>query len=1058
MVSTKCLFGSLAIFVTVLLPVVAGAETTTVQPLAAEAVSVSGAAGEELVVRPTVVATTNITDAEIVMQSGHEVTVLFNLYNEVGVQPGVVYGIEIFNSEEGKRTLVDVAVYGEKVVTLGAGETLPVAVTYRAPSFLTGVHEVWVVAKTESGMLLSLSNAGLVVLQGSGDSVTLTDCVIEVAGETHALAAGVDIAADESVAVSCVASLSGSEPREITPQFTNYERSLYGPITETAVPVKQSVILEPGVATPVTFVVPTATQAQAYDAAMRIVDSKTGEIISSLVAIHYVVQGESATVQNVVFDKASYVSGEVANLLVTWSVAADAFAGSRGGGTEVGPLSMQVALADKTGAFCSAPTVVGLQSGSAVSQVSIPVTRHCVEPQVIVGLSTLTGLGLATEAYEYTATVVHEELQAPATPVDALVLAVSLIVLIIVLSIVAIRLVPLFRTRRIPAPLNTYEPTSARYTVPGVTLHGLLVSLVLGGSFFLTAGVPAAEALTLSIPSGYDTITFTVNTNKSTYLVDEPVRLFGAAFVTGCGNAIQAGGLEARDGQGVMQTIGSFNLDPYSGGGFAMFDRTIAGYSTPGSKLMNVRGYVINNGVTASALGNLPLSVVCPDGAVWDGASCVSTIPAPTATISGNGCEIAVGESTCVATINWQIDHATEPVVRNVTLNTIYSYDPIGASESRTITGGVNVVVAYNATDALATTPLIGTCEDGSQWNGSVCAPITAPSATITATSCEIPAGAATCPIKLTWDIQAATTPNVYNETENVQYRNQERGTEEVQTIARGTHRIQARDGGTILDTTTPTATCIDGTTWDGSTCVLTIIPEDPPADDEDDVDSEPTLANLMPVGVSLSPSTVFNLMTGVYDTVYVQYSIRNEGETDAGSFTNRLLLDRDANGTNDEIVNDQISGGLQAGTDTPLTSLYLASNVPFGTHRVIVKADVLDTVVEESEDDNETSFLITIPVPDPRLELVAEPKLLRSGQTTRLRWNTNALFPMDCVIRGPQAAHQFDPSVNGAVGSLVTGSLESKSTYLLRCTEPSTGTVFSVTTTVEVIGRIEEI
>jgi hypothetical protein len=1053
MVYTKCLFWSLVAFITVTMPWTAVAQVD-LEELPAEVVVVSGADGEESIARPIVVASTDIMNAEIVMQTGREITIFFELYNKLGFQSGVIYGVELHRKTEAGYTLADVKVYSESPQSLGTDEMLPVALTYEAPAFLAGTYELWVVAKTQTGLPLSYAVAGSVALEGNGDQVSLSECVALVEGETYPLAAGVDVAADESLTVTCEALYSGSEPREFTPQFVSHERSVYGPVAETEASLRQAVRLEPGLSRNVSFTVPLATEAQAYDAVMQLVDAKTGSPVSAVVLIHYVIQGDSATIQNVIFDKASYASGEVASLIIAWSAAADAFVGARGEGSAVGPLTMHVVLADQTGAFCSAPTVVTLEAGSMVSRAEVPVTQSCVEPQVIVGLGTQSGLGLSAATYQYAPIPVAEELQAPTTPLTSVFVALALVALISVLGYGAVRLIPYVRGQR-KAVVSVYEPTSRTHVTHGVTLSGLALLVVLSGGLFFGATVPAAEALTLYVPSGSDTITFSVNINKSTYETNEPVQVFGAAFVTGCGNAIQAGGLEARDGQGAMQSIGTFNMDPYSGSGFAMFDRTIAGYATPGSKLMPVRGYVVNAGITASALGEMPLTVTCPDGADWDGEQCVSGSPSPSATVVGAGCTIAVGESTCVATINWNIQHATNPLVRNVTTNTIYSYEPVGVNELRTITEGPNVVVAYDGSQSLATEPVVGQCADGSDWDGDSCELPSVPSATITATPCEIPVGSASCVTELNWNINAATDPNVYNATEGVYYSSSNEGNDVAKTITYGSHDILARNGASELASASANADCVDGSQWNDSICVASLPPDVP--EDDDPLDT-PTPANLIPNGISLSPSTVFNSVTGVYDALYVQYSVRNNGGTDTGNFTNRIWLDRDANGTFDESLDDAVSEGLDAGLNTPLSSQFLAANVPFGTHRVRIAVDHLDQVMESDETDNSAQFTITVLVPDPHLELVAEPRLVRSGERVRLRWDTNATFPMSCELRGPQVSHDFNPSVSGAVGTEFSGPLEAKAEFLLRCTEESTGTVFTAVASAEVVGRIEEI
>jgi hypothetical protein len=820
MLHIKRQFLLFAVFATVVAPGLAvAAHSPTSDPLATEVVRVSE---QETIERPIVVATTNIYNAQIVIQEGQEVTVLFELYNAEGVQSGVVYGIELYANDGSGRQLADSAVYNSKPVTLGSGETLPVAVTYVAPAFMSGAYEVWIMAKTQSGMPLALALAGEVTFVGKGGQIKVSDCIAEVDGTEYALTAGVDLARTESLSVTCLAENMFNEPTEVTPQFMNYERSVYGPVSETGVPITQSKLLPPNVKTKMTFLVPLASKPQAYDAVMKLVDRTTGAVVSSPVVIHYVIQGASATIHNVVFDKETYHTGDNAKAVVSWSLAADSFVNARGAGTAVGPLTLSVVMADAAGAFCSAPSVLSLQGASILSQLTIPVLRDCPSPQLVLSLADESGTAMTKQSFEYEPVVASEELKEPVTVASQFAMVASLVLLIVVLLVVAVKLLGFVRAR-VPAPTQLYEPinTTKKTEATISTLLGIVgFSLLFFGGF-----TPTTLAATLTVTSGFDTVTFAVNLNKATYLVNEQVQVSGAAFVTGCGNAITAGGLEATDGQGVVQSIGIFNMDPYSNpGGFAMFDKNIAGYSSPGVKLMPIRAYVTVSNVLNSAFGNLPLTVVCPDGSTGDGSQCVSNSPVPIGTIAGSGCTISAGDNTCVGTISWNAEHTTAPTVRNVTTNTIYSYNANGVNEQRTISHGVNVIAIYDQANLLDNQAIIGACEGGSSWNGSLCEAAAQPTATISATSCTIDEGDSSCATALTWHIQSATTPNVKDGTIGVVLSTDTSGTAVPFTITHGSHEMQVRDGVAVLDSAQATASCQTGTNWDGTKCVSSVI------------------------------------------------------------------------------------------------------------------------------------------------------------------------------------------------------------------------------------------
>ncbi|NCT02083.1 hypothetical protein GW766_02425 [Candidatus Parcubacteria bacterium] len=1108
----------LAIFVVAVLPSSAFAvETIKTESVQAEDIRLSTQGKEEVVQRPIVVATTDIRDPQIVAKNGADVTLLFTLFNAEGVQSGVVYGVELRQDNR----LVDVVTFNEQPLTLSAGESLPVSFTYHAPSFFSGTYAVWIVAKTTSGMPLSLYKVGDVLLQGSVQGVSLSDCSVQVAGEKYSLTAGVDVSDEEAMTIDCVALNQSGQAIDVGPQFTSHERSVYGPLVETEIVTGKQMTLPKEVATNISFEIPKAKKPQAYDAVFELV-TDAGVVVSPKVIAHYVLQGASATVQNVIFDKASYASGDIADLLITWSLAADAFSGARGGGTALTALSLSVAVADMAGTFCSSPTIVSLQNGSTVTAAKVPIIGTCVGPQLLVGISTENGALLTSQSYEYTPVMMQEELKSPTAISMVVFIVLGILVAMAGLVIVAIKLLQyVLKNREILHP-KQYEPTgSVRESVSLLNISAVMISFGLGASVLLGVGVTSVEAITINVASGMDTVTFMVNTDKTTYVVDESVQVFGAAFVTGCGNSIVSGGLEVEDGAGIIQTVGTFT--PYSS---TMFDQSVVGYHTPGNKNMFTRAYVEAGNILNSALGNLSMTVICGANAVFDGTNCVSTNPSPAAALSGANCTIAIGEGTCTTNFNWSITNATAPSVRNVTTNTVYSYNNTGTNESRTIQYGTNVVAAFNDMATLEAVPVYGTCEPESSWDGSICAATAAPSATITTSSCEIVAGGNSCGITMNWEIHAATSPNIYNYTTAVPYSTSASGTNVPQTISYGTHDIEARDGVTVLNQSEATAVCENNTAWDGMTCATIVINSAPtltltangdigattitvgddvtlawnttgvideclasgdwsgpkvidsselmtnvlsnrtftlictgPGGSAEETVSVQTIApaNLVPAGLSLNPSSVFNPVTGVYDSVYVQYSVHNDGGISVGAFTNRLSFDQGGDGVYENSV-ESITGGLSVGADSSLFPVYLASNVPFGTHKLRLIVDTFDVIDEGDESDNELVVTLSVPVPDPGLELSANPKTVRTGQSTVLSYDTNATFPMHCEILGPQVNYDFNPSVSGATGTVSAGPLTSKSEFMLRCTEPTSNTIFTKTTWVEIIPTIQEI
>lgn len=243
---------------------------------------------------------------------------------------------------------------------------------------------------------------------------------------------------------------------------------------------------------------------------------------------------------------------------------------------------------------------------------------------------------------------------------------------------------------------------------------------------------------------------------------------------------------------------------------------------------------------------------------------------------------------------------------------------------------------------------------------------------------------------------------------------------------------VQWTYGASDDDATKCQFKCDDGYAWNSGSCEL----------------AYPNLLPLMgaPAGNGGDP------ITGVYSSVSATFATKNNGNAPAGAFKNSFQFD----GAD---VHVQNVTSLDPGT-TGSVGITLGNDVPFGTYTYGVKVDYLNTVTPESDEtDNDLSTTVTLLPPTPPMVLLATPNLVRTGETSTLEWKTIATYPMGCKITGPGGfSKSFNPSVEGAEGTVETNAITAKFAYTLSCTEPITGTTFdSVTAIVGVTGEIEE-
>ena len=208
---------------------------------------------------------------------------------------------------------------------------------------------------------------------------------------------------------------------------------------------------------------------------------------------------------------------------------------------------------------------------------------------------------------------------------------------------------------------------------------------------------------------------------------------------------------------------------------------------------------------------------------------------------------------------------------------------------------------------------------------------------------------------------------------------------------------------------------------------------------------------------IRYTPSTGFNLTTGMYDSVEVTFQTTNFSESDTTTNANYSFEFDRANGLG---VDTSGSMGL-LNIDQSFSGQETVLNVPFGPTRIRVEVDTpLATngnVDESNETDNYYELSFSLPPPNPNIELNADRLLVRSGEKVTLTWNTKVTFPMSCSVFGPGITTvNFDPSINGATGSKPSEPIKAKSEFTLSCVVA--GTTFTDSVTIETQGVIEEI
>lgn len=149
-------------------------------------------------------------------------------------------------------------------------------------------------------------------------------------------------------------------------------------------------------------------------------------------------------------------------------------------------------------------------------------------------------------------------------------------------------------------------------------------------------------------------------------------------------------------------------------------------------------------------------------------------------------------------------------------------------------------------------------------------------------------------------------------------------------------------------------------------------------------------------------------------------------------------------------------------------------NGVMFGTYQVCsrVNLDFNDELIFPEAnpvvDLNHRCQSEVIPVPKPPMGIWADKEFVRKDEIANINWFAETAYPMTCEVYGAgdisatfEANEMYiTPPAHGgqAVGSQATSPLTSTSEFVLKCTEPTTGTSFIETTRVEMVPDFEEI
>lgn len=498
----------------------------------------------------TLIADVNIFNSRIDAQVGHQLKVSFDISNNMGVQAGIKYGIELIAHKDGKTFQADYFVYDEEL-TLNEDASVSREVEYNAPKFLDGTYELWLRSFNKNGVPFALVHVSDIDLEAETDYVALDtpECYLTVSREKtrYGISEGVDIKPSDTLFLHCQSENKYKYDLAILrANIMIFKRSVYGELVTERTQNIVNFSLATGDKKMMEVKIPLENlPAQSYDVAFSLMNKK-GIKISNKLIFHIVITGESATIQNVNIDKDYYKSGEKALVNLFWTSSADIFPYSRNSGTKLANVEIKVDIYDKDNEACSDQFTETVEENDNIKKFVIPITSDCQDPRVKTVI--LNDEKLEMDSHEFSLTSVIPEKSTQTAPIvneslkniwsldESLIPAIIFLLLILAVVLITAGWI-MFHIKK-----NRAEEDKVKHIKNKIFIF--LLSAVIGVGSFFGVRVESVAAATF-VSSGwtndgenYIVEIFAVNRDKASYNPGDDMQIFTTAMNGNCSSGL----------------------------------------------------------------------------------------------------------------------------------------------------------------------------------------------------------------------------------------------------------------------------------------------------------------------------------------------------------------------------------------------------------------------------------------------------------------------------------------------------------------------------------------
>lgn len=146
-------------------------------------VVLSGTFAQESGSGSNIIADVNLVNQGLVKQEGRLFTLGVNIQNKIGTQSGVMYGVQVYQTVDGKRVLVDEFAVLDPL-TIKQNEYAYKEFTYPLPTSISGTIELFAFLKTNKGILLSAAPIKTIDVEAVPVPVDVSTCTLDVNTKT----------------------------------------------------------------------------------------------------------------------------------------------------------------------------------------------------------------------------------------------------------------------------------------------------------------------------------------------------------------------------------------------------------------------------------------------------------------------------------------------------------------------------------------------------------------------------------------------------------------------------------------------------------------------------------------------------------------------------------------------------------------------------------------------------------------------------------------------------------------------------------------------------------